>query len=98
MIDNKQKESVEAMAELENIDGQADKVGIAMVKINDLELVAEFGLGKLPQLVYYRHTTPIVYDGMLKSLIAMFDLARNFCEILTAKVYSKWPWQTQLFE
>ena len=68
-LDNKQKESIEAMAELENIDGQADKVGIAMVKINDLELVAEFGLGKLPQLVYYRHTTPIVYDGMLISLI-----------------------------
>ena len=77
------------MAELENIDGQADKVGIAMVKINDLELVAEFGLGKLPQLVYYRHTTPIVYDGMLIPLISIFDLARNFCKIWTAKVYSK---------
>ena len=61
--DNKQEESSAALAELENIDSQADKVGIAFVKINDLELVSEFGLGNLPKLVYYRHTTPIVYDG-----------------------------------
>ena len=61
--DNKQEESTAALAELENIDSQADKVGIAFVKINDLELVSEFGLGNLPKLVYYRHTTPIVYDG-----------------------------------
>ena len=38
-------------------------MGIAFVKINDLELVSEFGLGSLPTLVYYRHTTPIVYEG-----------------------------------
>ena len=61
--DNHQEESATALAELENIDTQADKVGIAFVKINDLELVSEFGLGNLPSLVYYRHTTPIVYDG-----------------------------------
>ena len=61
--DNHQQESATALAELENIDTQADKVGIAFVKINDLELVSEFGLSDLPSLVYYRHTTPIVYDG-----------------------------------
>ena len=61
--DNHQQESATALAELENIDTQADKVGIAFVKINDLELVSEFGLGNLPSLIYYRHTTPIVYDG-----------------------------------
>jgi UDP-N-acetylglucosamine transferase subunit ALG13 len=61
--DNHQQESATALAELENIDTQADKVGIAFVKINDLELVSEFGLGTLPSLIYYRHTTPIVYDG-----------------------------------
>jgi len=60
---NKQEESIAALAELENIDTQADKVGIAFVKINDLELVSEFNLGALPKLVYYRHTTPVVYDG-----------------------------------
>lgn len=63
LSDNHQEESATALAELENIDTQADKVGIAFVKINDLELVSEFGLGNLPVLVYYRHTTPIVYDG-----------------------------------
>ena len=63
LTDNKQEESIAALAELENIDTQADKVGIAFVKINDLELVSEFNLGALPKLVYYRHTTPVVYDG-----------------------------------
>ena len=65
LTDNKQEESIAALAELENIDTQADKVGIAFVKINDLELVSEFNLGALPKLVYYRHTTPVVYDGKI---------------------------------
>ena len=73
-LDNHQEESATALAELENIDTQADKVGIAFVKINDLELVSEFGLGNLPCLVYYRHTTPIVYDGktsMIKEFLVL---------------------------
>ena len=75
-LDNHQEESATALAELENIDTQADKVGIAFVKINDLELVSEFGLGNLPCLVYYRHTTPIVYDGktsIISSGISVFN-------------------------
>ncbi len=67
--DNHQEESAAALAELENIDTQADKVGIAFVKINDLELVEEFSLQTLPSLVYYRHTTPIVYDGNMPRYI-----------------------------
>jgi hypothetical protein len=51
------------LAELENIDTQADKMNIAFVKICDLELVDEFGLNRLPAIVYYRQTIPIPYEG-----------------------------------
>jgi hypothetical protein len=51
------------LAELENIDTQADKMNIAFVKICDLELVDEYGLTSLPAIVYYRQTIPIPYEG-----------------------------------
>lgn len=51
------------MRHLENIDSKADKMGIAFVKINDLELVDEYGLPGLPSLVYYRRQAPILYEG-----------------------------------
>ena len=60
-----QEESTSALAALEKIDSNADKLGIAMVKINDLELVSEYGLSELPSLVYYRHSAPLVFDGEL---------------------------------
>ena len=75
--DNHQEESTAALTELENIDTQADKVGIAFVKINDLELVSEFGLGAMPALVYYRHTTPIVYDGDITDEARVLDWLIN---------------------
>ena len=77
IADNHQEESTAALAELENIDTQADKVGIAFVKINDLELVSEFGLATMPSLVYYRHTTPIVYDGDITDEAKVLDWLIN---------------------
>eukprot|EP00094_Tigriopus_californicus_P003633 TCALIF_03495-PA protein Name:"Protein of unknown function" AED:0.42 eAED:0.43 QI:16/0/0/1/0.4/0.33/6/0/400 len=62
---NGQDESSEALRHLENIDSKADKMGIAFVKINDLELVDEYGLPGLPSLVYYRRQAPILYEGDL---------------------------------
>lgn len=52
-----------ALKELENIDDEADQLGIAFVKINDEALADEYSLDSLPTLVYYRHRIPIVYDG-----------------------------------
>lgn len=62
--DNQQPHSKEVLQELENIDGKADNVGIAFVKINDLELVDEYNLGNIPALVYFRYETPILYQGI----------------------------------
>ena len=57
---------MEALEQLEKIDQNADKLGIAFVKINDLELVDEYGLNGIPSLVYYRHSAPILYEGDLE--------------------------------
>ena len=62
-IDNALAESTDALDGLERIDEKADKLGIAMVKINDLELVDEYGLQGIPSLVYYRHAAPILFEG-----------------------------------
>jgi len=48
------------MTALENLAAQLD---IRLVCINDLALVAEYSLGELPALVYYRHSIPILYQG-----------------------------------
>lgn len=56
-----------ALKELENIDDEADQLGIAFVKINDESLADEYSLDRLPALVYYRNRTPIVYEGDLSN-------------------------------
>ncbi|CAG4916765.1 unnamed protein product [Colias eurytheme] len=59
------KKCAKALQELENIDDEADQLGIGFVKIHDEELAEEYSLGELPRLVYYRHQIPIIYESEL---------------------------------
>ncbi|XP_013108154.1 uncharacterized protein LOC106087600 isoform X2 [Stomoxys calcitrans] len=59
------RKCAKALQELENIDDEADQLGIGFVKIHDEALAEEYNLGGLPALVYYRHQTPIIYEGEL---------------------------------
>ncbi|XP_033225362.1 uncharacterized protein LOC117178180 isoform X2 [Belonocnema kinseyi] len=59
------KKCAKALQELENIDDEADQLGIGFVKIADERLAEEYNLGPLPVLVYYRHQIPIVYEHEL---------------------------------
>ncbi|CAH2105858.1 unnamed protein product [Euphydryas editha] len=59
------KKCAKALQELENIDDEADQLGIGFVKIHDEELAEEYSLGDLPRLVYYRHQIPVIYEGEL---------------------------------
>jgi hypothetical protein len=56
------RKCAKALQELENIDDEADQLGIGFVKIHDELLADEYNLGDLPRLVYYRHKTPIIYE------------------------------------
>ncbi|XP_005191459.1 uncharacterized protein LOC101896609 isoform X6 [Musca domestica] len=60
------RKCAKALQELENIDDEADQLGIGFVKIHDEALAEEYNLGNLPALVYYRHQTPIIYEGELQ--------------------------------
>ncbi|KZS03022.1 Uncharacterized protein APZ42_034433 [Daphnia magna] len=59
------KKSEKVLRELENIDDEADQLGIAFVKIADEELAEEYSLASLPTLVYYRNSIPVIYEGDL---------------------------------
>jgi hypothetical protein len=59
------KKCVKALQELENIDDEADQLGIGFVKIADEALADEYNLEQLPALVYYRHQIPIIYTSKL---------------------------------
>ncbi|KAL1464793.1 hypothetical protein WDU94_004408 [Cyamophila willieti] len=59
------KRCSKALQELENIDDEADQLGIGFVKISDESLAEEYNLGELPKLVYYRHQIPIIYESEL---------------------------------
>ncbi|XKL68811.1 hypothetical protein PGB90_006580 [Kerria lacca] len=57
------RKCAKVLQELENIDDEADQLGIGFVKISDDNLAEEYNLGELPKLVYYRHQIPIVYEN-----------------------------------
>ncbi|EEB16861.1 predicted protein [Pediculus humanus corporis] len=59
------KRCTKALQELENIDDEADELGIGFVKIMDAQLAEEYNLGELPKLVYYRNQIPIIYENEL---------------------------------
>lgn len=65
--------------ELENIDDEADELGIGFVKIHDEDLAEEYNLGSLPKLVYYRHQIPIIYESKLSDC--------NLIEIITGEFF-----------
>ena len=54
------------LAELENIDDEADANGIDFVKIDDSQLAKDVGVYALPAIVFYRSSSeePIIYAGM----------------------------------
>ncbi|XP_055690238.1 uncharacterized protein LOC129793827 isoform X16 [Lutzomyia longipalpis] len=59
------RKCAKALQELENIDDEADQLGIGFVKIHDEDLADEYNLGELPKLVYYRNQIPIIYENEL---------------------------------
>ena len=57
------------MQNLEDIDDDADAVGVRMIKTDDAEFSQEIGITEFPAIVYYEHGNPHIYDGKIKALI-----------------------------
>lgn len=64
--DNNDKKSDKVLAELENIDDECDQLGIAFVKIDNTDEAKEYGIDKLPKLLYFEKGIPTVYEGNLE--------------------------------
>lgn len=52
--------------ELENIDDECDQLGIAFVKIDNDEEAKEYGIEKIPTLLYFEKGIPTYYEGNLE--------------------------------
>jgi len=64
--DNNDRKSQRVLNELENIDDECDKHGIIFVKIDNTEEAAEYGIEKVPALLYFENGIPLVYEGSLE--------------------------------
>ncbi|UYV66804.1 hypothetical protein LAZ67_4002895 [Cordylochernes scorpioides] len=53
----------EALAELENINDEADSLDIMLVKIKDTRYARKYGINQMPALVYFRKKFPSIYRG-----------------------------------
>lgn len=49
---------------MENIDDDADKLGIPVVKIDNPELAEAYAIKHLPTLVFFENQVPNYYKGM----------------------------------
>lgn len=72
------------MAELENIDDECDQLGIGFVKIDNPDEAKEYGIDKLPKLLYFEKGIPTVYEGNLEKeeeLLKWMELQTSSDEI-----------------
>lgn len=64
--DDDDRKSQRVLNELENIDDECDKLGIVFVKIDDPDEAKEYGIEKIPSLVYFEGGIPTMYEGNLE--------------------------------
>lgn len=66
--DNNDRKSQRVLNELENIDDECDKLDIVFVKIDNIEEAREYGIEKVPALMYFEKGIPMMYEGAVISL------------------------------
>lgn len=59
------EDSMTVLEELEKIDDDCDKHGIQFVKIDDDRAFQDYGIDKVPAIVYFEKQVPNVYSGDL---------------------------------
>ncbi|CAN8017692.1 unnamed protein product, partial [Ixodes persulcatus] len=65
------------LAELEHINDEAEKFGVAFVKNSDRPTAKKFGITKFPALAYFRNQEPTLYDGDLMDEEKVLDWLTN---------------------
>ncbi|XP_011061895.1 PREDICTED: uncharacterized protein LOC105150473 isoform X2 [Acromyrmex echinatior] len=64
--DNNDRKSQRVLNELENIDDECDQLGVTFVKIDNAEEAKEYGIQKIPTMLYFEKGIPMVYEGNLE--------------------------------
>lgn len=64
--DGDDRKSQRALNELENIDDECDQLGVVFVKIDNDEEAKEYGIEKIPSMVYFEKGIPMLYEGNLE--------------------------------
>lgn len=64
--DNNDRKSQRILNELENIDDECDQLGVIFVKIDNPEEAKEYGIEKMPSLLYFEKGIPMLYEGNLE--------------------------------
>lgn len=65
--DNNDDRSQSVLEELENIDDECDALGITFVKIDNADEAKEYGIDRVPKLLYFEKGIPTVYEGKLEN-------------------------------
>ena len=56
----------ETITSLEEIDDDAEAVGVRVIKTDDEEFADEYGITEFPAVVYFETGDPSIYDGRRK--------------------------------
>ena len=67
----------EAIKQLEQIDDDADAVGVMFVKTDEAEFAAEYGIETFPAILYFENKQPSIYDGNFNILIISFKICNS---------------------
>lgn len=62
--DNNDRKCQRVLQELENIDDECDALGVVFVKIDNPEEAKEYGIEKIPALMYFEKGIPMLYEGL----------------------------------
>ena len=81
--DSAEKDSLDALADLENIDDECDQKGISFVRIDSSSEEKEYGLEDTPALLYFENKIPSLYTG--QSLASFEWMKQQLFQKMTAR-------------
>ena len=79
---------MDVLQALENIDDDADRQNIALVKTTDADFAQTLGISEFPSLVFYKDGTPNLFDGDIAAEEEVLDWliemnVENHIELIT---------------
>uniref|UniRef100_A0A0K2V1A5 Thioredoxin domain-containing protein n=1 Tax=Lepeophtheirus salmonis TaxID=72036 RepID=A0A0K2V1A5_LEPSM len=77
---DKKRKSQKALAALENIDDDADILGVSFIEVDDSALAKEAGIRSFPTLVFFKNSVPSIYEDDLTDTEEVLDWLKEMVE------------------